>query len=175
MTLSVAVSMCEVPVLVKQILPWPVLLPSAWIRTIMEKTGGEPILGQYKLQQKDAWQGMLREFWRRFRAAMPQHGVFSDEGKQGCLHLCIPYVVHGDEGRGKLRRAVMCASMSPVIHQHGHTFLSRFLFSIIPAELYTESASSFNVLVDVMVRDLENLYQDGMQASSQFEALRHVR
>ena len=166
LTLCVAVSMLQVPVLVKQIpqvIPWPVLLPSSWITTIFNKTHGEPLLGQYKVWQKDSWQEMFREFWIRYRAVFPGHGLFSDASKQDRLHLCVPYMVHGDEGRGKLRRAVMCASMSPVIHQHGHTFLSRFLFSILPAELYTESDSSFEILMNSMVQDLEDLYQYGIE------------
>ena len=166
MTLSVEITVIEVPCLVSQVprvLPWPVLLPSSWMKIILKKTSGQPILGKFKLHQVRSWQRMLSNFWRRFRTTTPDHEIFADRSKEGQTHLCVPYMIHGDEGRGKLKRAVMCASLQPVIHEPGHTFMSRFLFGIIPSELYAEKEASFDCLVDCMVDDLDNLYRDGLE------------
>ena len=177
MTLGVEVTVIEVPCLVAQVprvLPWPVLLPSSWVNTIMKKTSGQPLLGKFTLGQKQKWQDMFKEFWHRFKATSPGHGIFTDLEKRNLTHLCVPYMLHGDEGRGKLKRAVMCASMQPVIHEPGHTFLSRFLYGIIPSELYAEADASFDTMVETLVDDLQKLYRDGVEVPWFLVSLMHV-
>ena len=146
-------------------MPWPTLPLSAWVDCIFKKTLGQPILGGNKLDDEQAWTSMFLEFWTRFRAAKGDtHEVFTDH--PDVLQHCIPVMLHGDEGRGKLRRAVMATSVQPaIIHQGhaGHSFNSRFLHSIMPGELYAGD-STLNLLQEALVEDLRELYTEGFKA-----------
>ena len=146
-------------------MPWPTLPLSAWVDCIFKKTLGQPILGGNKLDDEQAWTSMFLEFWTRFRAAKGDtHEVFTDH--PDVLQHCIPVMLHGDEGRGKLRRAVMATSVQPaIIHQGhaGHSFNSRFLHSIMPGELYAGD-STLNLLQEALVEDLREVYTEGFKA-----------
>ena len=164
MSLKVEFKMIELPVLTKgqeTIVPWPVLTFSAWVKFVFTRTHGEPLLNGFSLEQEDSWRTMLANFWHR--AAMCDktgHPIYRD--KIGALDRCIPVLLHGDEGRGKLRRAVLCTSVQPLLHGGGHTFLTRFLFGILPAERYSAD-NSFDVLHDTLAMDLLSLYEDGFE------------
>ena len=143
-------------------MPWPCLPLSAWLKTIFEKTLGQPFLAGHKLADKVKWKHMFQTFWTRFRKSSGgHHKVFQDHADR--LQFCVPIFIHGDEGRGKLRRAVMATSVQPVLvagGHAGHSFNSRFLHSIMPGELY-EGDSTLNILQDALVEDLQYLYTHG--------------
>ena len=107
---------------------------------------------------------MFRDFWVKFKAARGDgHKVFTDHA--GELEFCIPVMLHGDEGRGKLHRAVMATSVQPAIlpdGHAGHSFNSRLLHSIMPGELY-EGDMTVQILQDALVEDLRSLYLDGFE------------
>lgn len=171
----VEMTMLEVPVLCNDaeiLLPWPVLKFSSWLKLIFKRTAGQPVLAGHKLSDIDAWQGMFREFWKKYASAFPGHKVFEQKDKS-TLARCIPMLLHGDEGRGKLKRAVMATSIQPLLKArggksgktHGHSFLSRFLYGILPGEKYCSGlGGSFETMQDAMVRDLQDLYEQGFQA-----------
>ena len=57
---------------------------------------------------------MFSEFWERFKNARgTSHDVFRRHADR--LQFCCPIAIHGDEGRGKLKRAVMATSVQPLV------------------------------------------------------------
>ena len=172
LTLMVEMTMLEVPVLchdAEVLLPWPILKFSSWLKLIFKRTEGQPVFAGHRLANIDEWQGMFRDFWRKYQAAFPGHKVFEQKDKS-TLARCLPVLLHGDEGRGKLKRAVMATSVQPLLkarrrNSHGHSFLSRFLYGILPGEKYCSGlGGSFETMQDALVEDLKDLYENGVQA-----------
>ena len=161
--LSVTITSAPVPVSVggtaSRTLPWPTLRFSDWVRCVFRMTDGQPLLCGHSVENEAAWQGMLLDFWENARPAFSSHRVYQD--KKNCLHLCVPIMLHGDEGRGKLRRCVMCQSVQPLLRVPGHTFSSRLLFAVFPGELYAGS-SSVHMLQEHLTAGLAELYQNGI-------------
>lgn len=162
MTLPVAITNLQLPVRLKGdivIMPWPVLLPSSFLRFMLDKSTGHVLLGGHALEEAALWKGAFCEFWRRCERTHPSHPVFQDH--RACLSNCIPILLHGDEGRGKLRRAVMCISWQPLLKAQGHSFRSRMLVGILPGEKYAGDVS-LDMMHDAVCADLLTLYQEGM-------------
>ena len=165
-TLKVHMTMVCLPVRFRQVnveMPWPVLKFSSWVRLIFEKTSGEPLLGGHKIQDELAWREMFRSFWAKHAAAFGPHPGIS-AGADIDLH--VPILIHGDEGRGKARKAVMVTSVQPMIHsgEKQHTYLTRYLFAVLPADNYSGD-TSFDMLQDVLVEDLQECLEEGVTAS----------
>lgn len=81
--------------------PWPVLLLSDWVRTaFQEPFKGFYLLGGKKSDQLDEVKAMLSRFWSRYRV------VDSDVAPEH-PEITIPFFIHGDEGRGQCKRAVL--------------------------------------------------------------------
>ena len=162
MTLPVVLTDIDVPVIFrdkKTIMPWPILLPSSWLKVIFEMTNGQVLFAGHAVNDVARWKATFTDFWAKAGLTHGEHDVFVRHG--GRLENCVPILLHGDEGRGKLRRAVMCTSFQPLLKVAGHTFLSRFLFSILPGELYCGD-DSLETLHDALVGDLKDLYEHGM-------------
>ena len=172
LTLMVEMTMLQVPVLchdAEVLLPWPILKFSSWLKLIFKRTDGQPVLAGHKVANIDLWQGMFGEFWKKYALAFPGHKVFEHKDKS-TLARCLPVLLHGDEGRGKLKRAVMATSVQPLLKApkgktHGHSFLSRFLYGILPGDKYCSGlGGSFETMQDALVEDLKDLYENGIQA-----------
>ena len=161
-------TMVELPVRYKQqtvVMPWPALKFSDWAKLIFAKTDGEPLLGGYKLANEQGWQAMLKDFWAKHSVAIGHPAGLGNE-----VERTIPVMIHGDEGRGKLRRAVMITSVQPVVQKDGHlghSFFSRYLFAVLPGELYA-GETSLDVLQDVLVEDLRALLETGLSVPWHF-------
>ena len=95
---------------------YPCLLLSAWIKALFD-AGGQMLLGGYSLLRGEAnYRALFARFWHRFRQCRPDLELYSEEFDQS---LCIPIAIHGDEGRGKLKRPVMIVSYQPLISHRG--------------------------------------------------------
>ena len=118
-------------------LPWPTLPFSSWVKTVFTKSYGQPLLGGHKLEETHKWTMMFSEFWERFKNARgTSHDVFRRHADR--LQFCCPIAIHGDEGRGKLKRAVMATSVQPLVVPNGHaghSFNTRYLHSIMPERI----------------------------------------
>ena len=84
------------------------------------------LLGGHSLEDPDAYCRMLRVFWQRFRHVRPEHDVYDRADAEAGFDLgfCIPVAIHGDEGRGKLKRPVMVLSYQPLISFKGPRFVN---------------------------------------------------
>lgn len=147
-------------------LPWPTLPFSSWVKTVFMKSSGQPLLGGHKLEETHKWSAMFEDFWEKFKNARgTSHEVFQRHA--GHLQFCCPIAIHGDEGRGKLKRAVMATSVQPLLVPNGHaghSFNTRYLHSIMPGELY-EGDMTVEILQDSLVEDLRRLYENGLTVS----------
>ena len=67
------------------------------------------ILGGCSLDEV-GYREMLRTFWTRYRHIRPDLDIYNHP--EWDWSTCLPMAVHGDEGRGTLRRPIMipCAS-----------------------------------------------------------------
>ena len=52
---------------------------------------------------------MFRQFWSDYKVYSGDHPVFN-QGQGVDLSLCVPFFIHGDEGRGQLKRPYMVIS-----------------------------------------------------------------
>ena len=100
---------------------YPALHLSSWAKLIMG-SGGELLLGGFSLDQEVQFRSLLSTFWSKFQKVLPGLDVYS---KGWDLSTCIPIGLHGDEGRGKLKRPVLIIAHQPIISQLGpnHTNL----------------------------------------------------
>lgn len=144
--------------------PWPILLLSSWLRLIFEKTNAEMLCNGLPLG-KD-WNRELEAFWQLYRNVNPAHKIYQTPDR---LAWTLPFMYHGDEGRGRLRRAVLICSYQPMLFSKGHSFKSRLLASVFPGERYAvlDGDETLEVLHDAIASDMRDLFENGM------EALRH--
>ena len=97
------------------VVKWPTIKLSDWARVLVECTP-EFILGGLQLEDVDGWTSMFSSFWESYRSINGSHAVFS----QGLdLGKCLPYAVHGDEGRGLRFKPYLVESWQPLIGVHG--------------------------------------------------------
>ena len=94
---------------------WPFLRMHEWVRCLLRESP-HMILAGHKLSDTGGWQGVFSEFWNTYRLINPGHTIFRDQLPTEC---CIPYFLHGDEGRGYCRRPFMVESFQPVISHKG--------------------------------------------------------
>ena len=95
---------------------FPVLYPTSWARQILSD-GGKLLLAGFSIEQEKQYRDVFRTFWSRFYNFRPDLDLYQQSSFD--VSTCIPVALHGDEGRGKLRRAIMILSMQPVISYKG--------------------------------------------------------
>lgn len=106
--LPIPIDACKVHIrLRKPIRPvevfWPVIKLSDWCRYFL-KHKPELLLAGHKLN--DNWPVFFRQFWADYRLACGgDHAIYSHPDWD--LGYCIPIFLHGDEGRGQLKRPFM--------------------------------------------------------------------
>ena len=81
--------------------PWPIIKLGSWGKTIVEKQGGQLLLGGHHISQPHLWRKDLKEFWDMYEGVDSNHLIYSLPAAD--RSSTIPYFVHGDEGRGTLQ------------------------------------------------------------------------
>ena len=88
--------------------PWPALHLSDWLETAFKNPyKGFFFLGGLKLNNLDAIESMLSDFWEKHSKSggdMPPNPMRT-----------IPFLIHGDEGRGLAKRPLLVVSFQPMI------------------------------------------------------------
>ena len=104
-------------------------------------------------------------FWSLYKLVNPSHEVYS--GPEEKMRWTLPFMYHGDEGRGRLHRAVLVCSFQPLLASKGHSFKSRLLASVFPGERYAcvEGEETLETLHAVIANDLRDLFDNGLKAS----------
>ena len=86
-----------------------------WARVLL-RAHPEVLLGGCRINEVQKWKGIFREFWELYRGTNPDHVVFSSNLPLEC---CVPYFLHGDEGKTLRSRSMMIESFQPVISRNG--------------------------------------------------------
>ncbi|CAE7232915.1 unnamed protein product [Symbiodinium microadriaticum] len=159
-TLPLEISMVQIPVrkwrpsVKKVMVYYPCIYPSTWMSYLLEKQS-YLILGGVDLQEPSKWQSALSDFWMQF-VLYDQHHIMNKPGAPPRTHT-VPLYLHGDEGRGKYKLPIMVEAVQP------HTYTTRFLFSVVPAELYWKD-ETLDALNGYLCTDLTKLFKDGITA-----------
>ena len=121
----------------KQIVDWPMILCSDWIKAALTHRP-EILLGGNPATPTQSWQNLFGQFWKDYEKCDPTHPIYHevDVGKRG---LFLPLGHHGDEGRGRVRIPVLIENFCPVIGWKGLDFTSlsgtlvctKFMFFIL--------------------------------------------
>lgn len=69
---------------------------------------GMQVLGGHRLEDLPAIESMLSQFWSRYQYQDPAVAPI-------VLTRTIPLFVHGDEGRGQVKRPLMVVSIQPIL------------------------------------------------------------
>ena len=95
---------------------WPVLSMRSWSEILMARYP-KLMLGGFDLDQEDQWKKLLRWFWEAFYHDDPTHPIF--ESHDFDPSHSIPYMTHGDEGRGLRSQPFMVQSWQTVLSVNG--------------------------------------------------------
>ena len=90
---------------------YPTLQPSSWATYMLENCS-EVLLGGNNIHSVANWQGLLADFWSKFQRSQPEIVVPDPQ-------TSIPIAIHGDEGRGKAKRPIMCLAIQTLINHLG--------------------------------------------------------
>ena len=104
----------------KQIVSWPVVHFSDWVRASVSH-GGQLLLGGNHVTNIQGWHQLFREFWCNYKKCDPLHPIFH-EVTESKRHMYVPFTHHGDEGRGRNKTPVLIESICPVISYKGIEF-----------------------------------------------------
>ena len=116
--LKIPIDVCEVhvklrrPIRVLQCF-WPVLSINGWVHYLV---ASKPQLLLAGHARDGDWHSTFTHFWRQYQKIEPNHPIFTSSFDPG---TCVPYYIHGDEGRGQLKRPYMVISWQCLIGMHG--------------------------------------------------------
>ena len=85
---------------------WPVLRLSCWAAALLKEVP-RVLLGGHSLEDTFGWQSTFQTFWQKYQRINPKHRIYADKLD---WKLCVPYFIHGDEGRGLCRRQFLVTS-----------------------------------------------------------------
>ena len=125
LSLPIPIDTCPVRALFRKPLralqvDWPIIRLDSWANYIL-RYKPTLLLGGYVLEEVGAWTRMFTSFWEDFKVVNgAQHPCFADSLEwEGGLSRAVPYMVHGDEGRGLNRRPFLLISIQPIISHLG--------------------------------------------------------
>lgn len=93
---------------------WPVLHLSSWLKTSFEDPyGGFFWLGGLRVQDELAEiKNSLKVFWEHYQHVDVGDGGGEPPQRPECT---IPFFLHGDEGRGQVKRPILVISYQPLM------------------------------------------------------------
>ena len=71
-------------------------------------------MGGWNLERADEFGAVLQLFWKRFRSQQPDLPLYAETNDED-WKFCIPYCLHGDEGRAAGKRPIMVLSAQPMV------------------------------------------------------------
>lgn len=146
---------------------WPCLSMKSWA-SVMLNTYPRFMLGGFDLTEESQWKTLFSGFWQTYREFDPNHDIYQHSDLD--WSTVIPYLIHGDEGRGARQQPFMVESWQVLIPftgpasttVSGHSFCSRMLFTCVSSKLY----SGENTLHDISVewtRQMRGIFEEGVQ------------
>lgn len=174
--LPVPVSTVTTPIRVSrrrkmELRPWPVMHLSSWAKIVLEQYGGFFFFGGMTLNNLPDVEAMLSGFWDKYQKA---EGESTEHPTR-----TIPYMLHGDEGRGRCKRPVLIVSfqgalgwkkdanlsMDDLLNSKKNTFTTRMLFMLLPSENYAPHGQTQQCLLDSLASDCNKLYAEGIEVT----------
>ena len=76
------------------------------------------MLGGFSLKQVSEYTEMFTRFWTRYQHLDPSHPIYATH-PESVRGRCIPFLVHGDEGRGKGKVPILIQSFQMLIGPKG--------------------------------------------------------
>ena len=106
----------------------------AWVKALLDESPWM-ILAGHDLSEVSEWQSTFAHFWSLYRYVNGGHCIYQDGHD---TRTCIPYFLHGDEGRGYCRRPFMVESFQPVISHKGsdYTNESGYLGALVASSFF---------------------------------------
>ena len=104
-------------------IPYPVLHLSSWFASIMVNFS-KFFLGGFEIAETKKYEEMLGEFWANYESFQPTHPIYSSKTLEE-RRKCIPYALHGDEGRGACKVPLLVISFQVIIPYTGPENLSQ--------------------------------------------------
>ena len=99
---------------------WPILKMSDWTSTLLRECPGALLCG-FEVEEHKQWGAIFQTFWERFYQSQPEHELFMCSQPKP-WDRCVPYYVHGDEGRGLRNRPLMVEAFQVAIGAKGVNF-----------------------------------------------------
>ena len=95
---------------------WPILKLSSWAQYELQK-GGEMFLAGNNILDEAAWRLELKTFWDRYENIDGSHPLFGMDPT--ARSMTIPYLLHGDEGRGRGKIPILTISYQCLLSHYG--------------------------------------------------------
>ena len=99
---------------------WPLLKMSAWAKTLVD-CHPQVLLCGYTLKD-ERWKQVLGDFWASYEINHGDHELFQSNLSERPMNCCIPYFLHGDEGRFLRNKPLMIEAWQPAISHRGPSF-----------------------------------------------------
>ncbi|CAK9059481.1 Uncharacterized protein SCF082_LOCUS31509, partial [Durusdinium trenchii] len=95
---------------------WPMIRIDQWVKYLASH---QPrlLLGGQLPDPNGKWKEMFSKFWSDYKVLNGDHPIFHRGDVD--LGACLPYFIHGDEGRGQLKRPYMVVSIQLAIGHGG--------------------------------------------------------
>ena len=98
----------------------PVFRLRDWLQFVVDKSCFHICTGLLK-PDADREQAILRAFWMDYALSHGDHPVYELERQNVlALHRCVPFLYHGDEGRGRRRNPFLVCSWFSMIGRGTH-------------------------------------------------------
>lgn len=116
LTLPISLHSCLIPIKKKRPLrtvnvQWPLVRMDSWLSYFMEHKP-QMILGGCDNLEDGSFERLFEDFWKDYAVLDPNHKLFSSNIPR--THA-IPYMLHGDEGRGANKVPFLVISWQPLI------------------------------------------------------------
>ena len=95
---------------------WPCFSMRSWVETLAS-THPTFLFGGFHAREETKWRRLFSWFWDLYADTDRDHPLYELQGAD--RSLCIPYMTHGDEGRGLRSQAFMVESWQLVVGHQG--------------------------------------------------------
>ena len=121
MTLDIPIDVCPVTVRMRRPVRrlevwWPILRMDQWAKLLFNQKP-QLLLGGQVPDPQGKWKKLYYDFWSVYQNIHGDHPIFSR--KDVDMGTCLPYMIHGDEGRGQLKRPYLVVSWQLLIGHNG--------------------------------------------------------
>ena len=99
-------------------IPYPMISLKDWASFLLNHNHSEFLLGGFTVHDKRGYTQVFSTFWQRYQELDPDHEFFVQHPPQ-VWGRCLPYCLHGDEGRGKGKMPILIQSYQMVVGPDG--------------------------------------------------------